>query len=192
MELNHMKKICLLAAAVSVFALNANAANWNNNEIFKPYIGADYVYSQAKVGGQAKHAKKDYNSWMVNVGTDIAHYTSVEAFFQQSGDRKNRLPSENITSKFYAWGLDFYGRMPIDCTGFNLLGSLGAANYNTKFEYKPGGSIDKQRVGYRAGIGFSYDFTNNMSMRVMGRYSYVGMRDFNHLMEVTAGLRYTF
>ena len=187
-----MKKICLLAAAVSVFALNANAANWNTNEFYRPYIGADYVYSHAKMGGLAKRAKKDYNSWMVNVGTDIAKYTSIEAFFQQSGERKARLPGDNITSKFYAWGLDFYGRMPIMCSGFNLLGSLGLANYNAKFEYKPNGSIDKQRVGYRGGLGFSYDFTHNVSMRVMGRYSYVGMRDLNHLMEVTAGLRYTF
>ena len=79
--------MCLLAAAASVFALNAQAADWSN-EFFRPYIGADYVYSDAKHGGMAKHAKKDYNSWMINFGTDIAKYTSVEAFFQQAPERK--------------------------------------------------------------------------------------------------------
>jgi opacity protein-like surface antigen len=47
-------------------------------------------------------------------------------------------------------------------------------------------------MGYRAGLGFSYDFSHNVSMRVMGRYSYVGMANLNHLMEMTAGLQYTF
>ena len=74
-----MKKICLLAAAASVFAMNAQAADWSmGNRYFRPYIGADYVYSYAKHGGMASDAKRDYNSWMVNVGTDIAEYTSIE------------------------------------------------------------------------------------------------------------------
>jgi opacity protein-like surface antigen len=54
------------------------------------------------------------------------------------------------------------------------------------------GSDDKQKVGYRGGVGFSYDFTEHVSMRVMGRYSYLGMKGLDNLMEVTAGLRYTF
>lgn len=187
-----MKKICLLTAAASVFALNAHAIDWSmGNDYFRPYIGADYVYSYAKHGGAAADAKRDYNSWMVNVGTDIARYTSVEAFFQQSGQRKTHLGDDTLKSKFYAWGLDLYGRVPVSCSGFNLLGSLGLADYNVKYKFKPG-SMDKQRVGYRAGVGFSYDFTNNVSFRVMGRYSYIGMANLNNLMEVTAGLRYTF
>ncbi len=186
-----MKKICLLAAAVSVFALNAQAADWKMSKEFRPYIGADYVYSYAKHGGIASDAKRDYNSWMVNVGTDIAEYTSVEAFFQQAPQRKSHLADDEIKSEFYAYGLDFYGRAPIMCSGFNALGSLGVANYNTKYKLR-GESQDKQRVGYRAGVGFSYDFTNNVSFRLMGRYSYVGMANLNNLMEVTAGLRYTF
>lgn len=189
-----MKKICLLTAAASVFALNANAMDWSmGNQYFRPYLGADYVYSYAKHGAIAKNAKKDYNSWMVNVGTDIARYTSVEAFFQQTGERKSRSREQQTKSEFYAWGLDLYGRIPVMCSGFNLLGSLGAADYNVKYKFKPTGrSMDKQRVGYRAGAGFSYDFNNNVSFRVMGRYTYIGMPNLNNLMEVTAGLRYTF
>ena len=187
-----MKKIYLLTAAVSLFALNANATDWSmDNGLFRPYVGADYVYTHAKHGGVAKDMKKDYSSWMVNVGTDIAKYTSVEAFFQQSGERKTHFEDKKLKSEFYAWGLDMYGRLPIMCSGFDLLGTLGVANYNVKYKFSPG-SVDKQRVGYRAGIGMSYNFTDNVSFRVVGRYSYIGMANLDHLMEVTAGLRYTF
>ena len=182
--------MCLLAAAASVFALNAQAADWSN-EFFRPYIGADYVYSDAKHGGMAKHAKKDYNSWMINVGTDIAKYTSVEAFFQQAPERKAKYNCGEIKSDFYAYGIDLYGRVPIMCSGFNALASLGLANYNVKYKYN-GDSNDKQRIGYRAGVGLSYAFNNNVSFRLMGRYSYLGMASLDNLMEVTAGLRYTF
>ena len=187
-----MKKICLLATLVSVFALNANAADWHKGNMVRPYIGADYVYSHAKQGSRVKHAKKEYSSWKVNLGMDIAKYTSIEAFFQQSGERKSHHTPEKIKSEYYAWGLDMYGKMPIMCSGFNFLGSLGLADYNIKYKFDHKGSLDKQRVGYRAGIGFSYDFTENVAMRVMGRYSYIGAKNLNHIMEMTAGLSYAF
>ncbi len=187
-----MKKICLLAAAVSVFAMNAQAADWSmGNAYFKPYVGADYVYSHTKQGGLASDAKRDYNSWMVNMGTDIGEYTSIEAFFQQAPERKAHNAGDEIKSEFYAYGLDLYGRMPIMCSDFNALASVGIANYNTKYKFN-GTSDDKQRIGYRAGVGMSYDMTENVSFRVMGRYSYVGMKNLDNLMEVTAGIRYTF
>ena len=190
-----MKKICLLAAAVSVFALNANASDWkiSHSEV-RPYIGADYIFSHAKQGGFANKAKKDYSSWSVNVGAEIAKYTDLEIFYQQSGERKSLASvdtGEHIKSKFNAWGLDIYGRMPIMCSGFNALGSLGLANYDVKIKDSSFGK-NKEKIGYRAGLGMSYDFGHNVSFRLMGRYSYVGMKSLNHLMEVTAGLRYTF
>ena len=138
-----MKKMCLLAAAASVFAINAQAADWSN-KYFRPYIGADYVYSHAKHGGMANAASKDYNSWMVNIGTDIAEYTSIEAFFQQAPERKAHHADGDIKSDFYAYGLDLYGRMPIMCSGFNALASLGVANYNTKYKFD-GTSEDKTK-----------------------------------------------
>ena len=187
-----MKKFCLLVASVSAFALNANATDWGMHNMVRPYIGADYVYSDAKQGSKVKHAKKDYSSWKVNLGMDIAKYTSVEAFFQQSGERKSHHEPERIKSEYYAWGLDMYGKLPIMCSGFNFLGSLGLADYNVKYKFKQAGSKDKQRMGYRAGVGFSYDFTDNVSMRIMGRYSYLGMKELNHIMEMTAGLSYAF
>lgn len=192
-----MKKICLLTATASLLAFNAQAVDWNMNDLIRPYLGGDYIFSHAKHGGWARRAKKDYNSWSVNLGTDIAQYTSVEAFFQQSWERKTHRRDAHIKSEFYAWGLDLYGRAQMWCSPFHLLGSLGLANYNVKYRFRNNewlgdGSKDKQRVGYRAGVGFSYDFNEHFAMRVMGRYSYVGMKTLNNLMEVTAGLRYYF
>ena len=186
-----MKKIYLLAAAVSVFAINSEAQAWTMDHSMRPYMGADYIYSHAKHGGFARDAKKDYNAWAVNAGVDIMQYTSIEAFFQQAFERKTHDGVNTHKSEFYAWGMDIYGRMPVNCSAFNLLASVGLADYNVKYKYNDG-SDDKQRVGYRGGVGFSYDFTEHVSMRVMGRYSYVGMKNLDDLMEVTAGLRYTF
>ena len=186
-----MKKIYLLAAAVSSLAMNAQAADWGMNQMMRPYIGADYIYSHAKHGGFAGDAKRDYNSWAINVGADVMKHIDIEAFFQQAGARKAHMVDNGLKSEFYAWGLDAYGRMPVMCSNFNLLGSLGLADYNVKYKYL-NNSVDKQRVGYRAGVGFSYDFTDHISMRVMGRYTYIGMNTLDNLMEVTAGLRYTF
>ena len=50
----------------------------------------------------------------------------------------------------------------------------------------------QNRIGYRAGIGAQYDFNENWAIRVMGRYTYLGMSRVNNLKEVTAGLKYTF
>jgi len=188
-----MKKVYLCAAIASLVASQAQAGDWTMHDNWiHPYIGADYIYSHADVGGQAKGAKKDYNSWAVNVGAEIAKYMDIEAFFQQTGERKSHnVYGGKIKSEFYAWGLDLYGKMPVGCSGFDLLASVGLADYNVKYKYELG-SDDKQKVGYRGGVGFSYDFTEHVSMRVMGRYSYLGMKGLDNLMEVTAGLRYTF
>ena len=110
-----MKKICLLAAAASVFAMNTQAADWSmGNRYFRPYIGADYVYSYAKHGGMASDAKRDYNSWMVNVGTDIAEYTSIEAFFQQAPQRKTTGLPKNSNPNFMltVWTCTAVCRLP--------------------------------------------------------------------------------
>ena len=185
-----MKKIYLIAAT-SVLAFNAQAADWGMmDKMIRPYVGADYIFSHADNGSYAREAKKDYNSWAVNMGMDITHYTSIEAFFQQAFERKSHTRDGTLKSEFYAWGMDLYGKMPVMCSGFNLLASVGFADYNVK--YKLDGSRDKQRVGYRGGVGFSYDLTDSVSFRVMGRYSYIGMASLDNLMEVTAGLRYTF
>ena len=185
-----MKKTLLLAGVACLFSVSANAMDLSRG--FRPYIGLDYVYSHADYKDMVREPKKSYNSGAVNVGTWITPYASLEAFFQQSAKTKAYKGTEyRVRTEFYAYGLDAYGYLPIGCDGFNLLGSLGLANYNMKAKYHYG-NVDKQRMGYRAGIGAQFDFTENFAARVVGRYSYIGAKHLDNLMEVTAGIRYTF
>ena len=186
-----MKKALLLAGVACVFSANANAMDMMKD--IKPYIGLDYVYSHADYKDLERDPKKSYNSLAINAGMWMTHYASLEAFFQQSDENKSFGGTpEHLKTKFYAYGLDAYGYMPLGCNGLNLLGTVGLANYNMKVKYAHHGSDDKQRMGYRLGIGAQYDFTENMSARIVGRYSYIGAKHLDNLMEVTAGIRYTF
>lgn len=185
-----MKKTLLLAGVACLVSLNAQAFDMMG--LVKPYIGADYVYSYADYKNLAREPKRSYNSGAINVGAEIGRYTGLEAFFQQSGKRKQaKGTAEQMRTEFYAYGLDLYGYMPLGCSGFNLVGSLGMANYNMKAKYIHG-SLDKQRIGYRAGAGMQYDFTDHFAARLVGRYDYIGMKHLDSMWEVTAGVRYTF
>lgn len=187
-----MKKTLLLAGVACLFSFGANAADYSMRDL-KPYVGLDYVYTSANLKKDTG-IKKDYNSGAVNAGITLYDNVGLEAFFQQSGERKSLKGTPYQTkSEFYAYGLDLYGYMPIGCDGFNLVGSIGAANYNVKLKYKGHfGNEDKQRVGYRGGVGMQYNMTENWSARLLYRYTYLGMKELKNLNEVTAGIRYSF
>ncbi|MBR6327659.1 MAG: porin family protein [Alphaproteobacteria bacterium] len=188
-----MKKTLLLAGVASVLACQAQAGYWSDvyNEMH-PYIGADYVYSYAKFGGPAKHMRESYHSPSVNIGARMYGYYGLEAFYQQSFKEKRKLNNENHSAEFLAYGADMYGYMPVMCSQFNLLGSLGLANYRFDFRYPDIASKSQNRIGYRAGVGMQYDFNEHFAFRMMGRYTYLGMNRVNNLKEVTAGFRYMF
>lgn len=184
----------LLASAAVLFANTVQAKEIN------PYMGVDYVYSKADY--KSDHAswdkalKEDYNSALFNLGMRPSKYFSLEGFFQQSAKVKGSKASaafygDRIKSEFYAYGADAYGYMPIGCDGFNLLGTVGLANYNFKVKNDTG-SQDKNHMGYRAGVGFQYDMNEHWAMRVVGRYSYIDSQILDNMMEATAGIRYTF
>ena len=188
-----MKKILLLAGVASIVTLNAKAGYWTDmyNDM-KPYIGADYIYSNIKFGNPARGLRDSYHSGSVNLGARMYGYWGLEAFYQQSGKSEKRHPDGKHSAEFLAYGADWYGYAPIMCSQFNVLGSLGLANYRFKFGYPDIASKTQNRVGYRAGIGMQYDFNEHIAARVMGRYTYLGMKRVNNLKEVTVGLRYMF
>lgn len=188
-----MKKTLLLAGVACVFSLQAKAGYWTDiyNEMH-PYIGADYVYSNIKFGGPAQHMRDSYHSPSINIGARMYGYLGLEGFYQQAFKEKKTIDGDKHETEFLAYGMDMYGYMPIMCSQFNLLGSLGLANYRFSFKYPDIASKSQNRIGYRAGIGMQYDFNEHFAFRMMGRYSYLGMSRVNNLKEVTAGLRYMF
>ena len=188
-----MKKTLLLAGVASVLACQAQAGYWSDvyNEMH-PYIGADYVYNYVKFGGAAQHMKESYHSPSVNIGARMYGYMGLEAFYQQSFKEKRHIDGEKHSAEFLAYGADLYGYMPIMCSQFNLLGSAGLANYRFDFRYPDIASKSQNRIGYRAGVGMQYDFNEHFAFRMMGRYTYLGMKRVNNLKEVTAGFRYMF
>lgn len=189
-----MRKAILLAGIAVLMSESVQAMEIN------PYIGADYTYSKADYKSDDavwdKALKEDYNSLGANLGMRPSQYFSLEGFFQQSMEAKGSKASaavygDRIKSKFYAYGADAYGYMPIGCNGFNLLGTVGLANYNFKVKTDTG-SEDKNHMGYRAGLGFQYDMDDHWAMRVVARYSYIDSKILDNLQEATAGIRYAF
>ncbi len=192
-----MKKNLLMASVACCLtfgaALNAHAGYLSDMyHEMRPYIGADYVFSHVKFGNPATHMKKNYHSGMVNLGARMYENLGLEVFYQQSGKEKRNHDGEKHSAEFLAYGMDMYGYAPLMCSSLNLIGSLGFANYRFDFRYPDIANKSQNRIGYRAGIGLQYDFTEHFAARVVGRYSYVGMKRVNNLKEITAGLRYTF
>ncbi len=181
-----MKKTLLLAGVACLFSAAVQAQE------FRPYVGLDYAYDKADFKKDAKNMDDGFNSGIINVGTRMGDYLGLEAFYQQAGERKSHRPDGIEKFKFHAYGIDVYGYMPIDTAQkFDLLASLGIADYETDHK-KIDGKTSKGKIGYRAGIGAQYNFTDHFAARVMARYNYVGMAHLNNFNEVTAGVRYTF
>ena len=114
-------------------------------------------------------------------------------FGQLSGKRTQDLPGgDKLKTRVYGYGLDIYGYQPLGCEGkYDLLASVGLANYNYKGESD---TEDKgaNRIGYRFGLGAMYNFNDNISARLMARYTYIGADSLHHATELTAGMRYNF
>ncbi len=188
-----MKKTLLLSGVACLISLQANAGYVSDMyHQMAPYIGADYVYSYIKFGGPARHMRESYHSPSINLGARMYDYWGLEAFYQQSFKEKRRIDDKKHSAEFLAYGIDMYGYMPVMCSGFNLLGSLGLANYRFDFRYPEIASKKQNRIGYRAGIGMQYDFTEHFAFRMMGRYTYLNTKRVDNLKEVTAGLRFIF
>ena len=100
-----MKKTLLLAGVASILSFSANAAEFNLMRDWQPYVGAEYVYSNAKLGGKAHAMRKAYNSGAVNIGARMYDYYGLEAFYQQSGGRKKNKDDGAYKSEFLAYGV---------------------------------------------------------------------------------------
>ncbi len=189
-----MKKTLLfLMTAVSAAAMAAQASASENFE-FNPYVGVDYSYSNEV----AKHLRPNYNSGSINVGTDYNRFFGTELFYQYSDESKkgHNHASDRRKMSFQAGGLDLMGYLPLTCgRDLALIGTAGIGLYNFRTKYQDPnikGGHD-HGIGYRVGGGATYSIDNNWSVRALVRY--VGLdqiKDADHMMEYSAGVRYTF
>lgn len=185
-----MKRTLLLAGAACLISLSAQAQTYPEG---RAYIGVDYAYDKADFKKDFKHLDDGFNSGSVNAGVRVED-AGMEVFYQQAGSRKSHRPADeggNQKVKFHAYGLDLMGYLPVYQNDVDLLASIGIANYDVDFKsdtFKK----SKSRAGYRFGVGAQYNFTDNFSARVMGRYNYLGMRNLDSFAEVTAGVKFTF
>ena len=157
-----MKKV-VLGAAAAVLLLSANAMA-EENYTYRPYVGLDYVYSNANAEGM----KPNYSSAAINFGTMYNKYFGTELFYQYSDkDKNHNAEHEKLRTSFQAGGLDMYGYLPLGCEQrFSLLGTAGVGMYKFRKSYSSlalkGGN--DSGYGYRLGAGMMYAQNGDLVM----------------------------
>ena len=176
-----MKNNIALLAAASVIALTGSA----NALEFRPYVGAQYNATQVNYTGARD---VDTHSGSVLVGTEYNKYFGTEVFYQMSSDWDKKINGTKYSADFDAYGLDAYGYLPLGCDQvFAPFITAGIASYDF------GKDVDGTGLGYRLGGGIQYHITNNIAVRVLGRYIWADKLDkMDHLSEFSAGIKYVF
>ena len=182
-----MKKYLLLAGVASIMSFNANAMEME----MKPYVGLDYVRSMVDINED--YAEDDFNAYAINAGVKMHKNFGVEAFFQQTEEGKKTAPGGiKVKDKYHAYGLDLMGYMPLGCEEkVELIGSLGMGYYDAELKNNDTKYTD-DGWGWRLGAGAQYNFTENMAARMMVRYADVDIEGVDNIVDVTAGVRYSF
>ena len=197
-----MKKSLLLAGvAVSLLPINANAIE------LKPYVGLDYVYSNASTNDlviQDVFVGKDlyknkFNSLNINVGTSVNNYLDIEAFYQNSAKAKGEMLvlvdssneyTDKIETSFYAYGVDAIGHLPLK-EKFSAIASFGLGQY--EFEMNGFGvNVKEDGIGVRVAAGLQYDINENFSIRGIARQILFNMDSVDNMTEFSVGFKYKF
>lgn len=190
-----MKKILLYAGvAASVFAFNAEAVELD----IKPYVGLDYVYSMGdidKIEG-INLFEENLNALAVSAGAKLHKNFGIEMFYQKSEEGEKKFANGKTKDEYQAYGLDLLGYLPV-AEKLDLIGSLGFGYYDVDINVKaktPAVSADgdDQGAGYRLGLGAQYNFTENWGARVMARYVDIDIDGIDNMVDLTAGVRYSF
>ena len=183
-----MKKF--ITAALVSGALFASSAQAAQDGEYLPYVGMDYTYSDAN----AKFERPHYNSGSVNVGTMYNRFFGTELFYQLSDSHKIRHGLDKAKTSFQAYGLDIYGYLPFGCYGtFTLLGGLGVGEYTFRKDFSFAKKQRDHGIGWRASFGAMYNIYEQWGLRFLARYvNFNQIEDLDHMMEYSAGIRYTF
>ena len=189
-----MKKFLLPLVAVVLGAdLSCAHADESSSLNYVPYVGMDYIYSNAS----AKNLKPNLNSGSISLGSDYNRYFSTELFYQFSGASKKKTPLHGTAkTSFQAGGLDVYGYLPLLCDrDLALIGTAGVGLYDFRKRYSNPFVQDgfDQGYGYRLGAGMFYSLNQDWAVRAVARYVKLDkIKDYDHMWEYSAGLRYTF
>lgn len=187
-----MKKTLLLAGVAALVATSANAAD------LKPYVGLDYVYSDANYDFDGDDFwENKLHSLNVNAGTKLNKNFGIEAFYQQSGDEKGDLVQNMTTgiqgktkASFDAYGADITGYVPV-AQNTEVFGALGLGMYDAEIK-APGLKESDDGLGVRIGAGVMYNFNEHFAVRGLLRYVNTDIDGLDDLTEFSAGVRYTF
>ena len=188
-----MKKTLLLAGVAALVSFNANAME------MKPYVGLDYVYSMFDFedGDMDKVVEDDLNAFAITAGAKMHKNFGLEAFYQQSKEESKKTLGLKVKDKYKAYGVDAIGYLPLECEQkIELLGSLGVGYYDFDAKYKILGNemlkLSDSGWGYRIGAGAQYNINEHLAARVMARYADIDVDGVDNIVDLTAGVRYTF
>ncbi len=152
-----------------------------------------------KINGHdvSSYLEDNLSAFAVSFGLKINQYFGLEAFYQQSeeGEKTVLDDIEKTKTKYKAYGLDFIGYLPIT-PQFDLLGSAGVGYYDAEASYEVYGierlSLSDNGFGWRVGVGGQFNITDNWGIRVMARYVDPDIEGLKNMVDISAGIRYTF
>lgn len=163
----------------------------------RPYIGLDYVYSMSDIDSNDRVDiyEEDLSAFAVSFGLKFNQHFGLEMFYQQSEEgEKTILGVVKTEDKYKAYGLDLVGYLPVT-PQFDLLGAVGIGSYDVEVTVKNQGqevSDSDDGFSWRIGVGGQFNITNNWGIRVMARYVDPDVENLNNMVDISAGIRYTF
>ncbi len=214
-----MKKTLLLAGIATFFAFSVNAQCYceqQSQTLFKsssrctqktpsnlpfniiPVVGADFVYSFVNFSDDSgiikEFAEDEYKAFSVSLGAKFNSYFGIEGFYQHSEEgESNKLnyTEGKLKTSYSAYGVDLIGYMPTDVQNVTVLGSIGLGQYEFEGKYE---TINEKedKIGIRLGAGLQTSINDNVSFRLMGRYSHINSDSVDNMIDLTAGLRFYF
>ena len=188
-----MKKLLCTAAVLVAVTMPAQA-----DDLFNPYIGADYQLTRLNYDGGEED---NFNGFNVHVGNRFNDYFGVELGYFRTGEESSTgdiagVPV-TIKGKLYGATLDALGYYPVtQDKSIELIGTAGVSYIRGEVDATVGGvnvSDDASEWGFRAGAGAQYNITDNVNVRGLARYQTADLDDIaDEAWVYTFGMNYSF
>jgi len=157
---------------------------------YRPYVGADYVYSALQTKGTDSYL----NSGSLVIGSEYNKFFSTEVFYQKSLTKAAETAAGKMKSALRGYGLDAYAYLPLGCKGrVAPYAAAGIGKYALKKKIAGIKHNDKDGTGYRFGAGINYRVYGNVSLKFGYRYiNFDRLSTVDHANEINVGVRYAF